>query len=69
MTEEQPRKKVNCYIINSTPRPICNVEFQQQPFYKSIYNLTKPVAIYCVTKIKHDLEQTKGTNLKKKKLP
>lgn len=65
--EEQSRKKVNCYIINSSPRPICNVEFQQQPFYKILYNLTKPVAIYCVTKIRHGLEQTKGINLIKKK--
>lgn len=68
MAEGAPRKKVNTYVINSIPRPICNVQFKVLPFYRNIYKITvEPVAIYCVPTYKPGLNEAKGTDLIKKK--
>jgi len=57
---EEPRKKVNFYIVNLIPRPICNVKFQVRQFYQKVQTILEPVAIYCIPKIKPDLEQLQG---------
>jgi len=68
MAEVEPhRKKVNSYIINAIPRPICNVEFKLMPFYISAYEMVRPMAIYFVPTIKPGSKQSQGTDLIKKK--
>ncbi|XP_016658653.1 E3 SUMO-protein ligase pli1 [Acyrthosiphon pisum] len=58
MAEEEPRKKINTYVINQIPRPTCDVEFIPLPFYNTIYTImVKPVAIYYAPAYKPGLEQ------------
>jgi len=67
MAEEEPRKKVNTYIINTIPKPKCNVQFKLLPFYKRVYEMmVQPEAIYYVPTYKPGLNQPQGTNLIKK---
>lgn len=61
MAEEERDITINCYIINSIPRPICNVKFQPLPFYRNVYKVLQPMAIYCVPTVKPSLKNPKGT--------
>ncbi|XP_060859162.1 uncharacterized protein LOC132936446 [Metopolophium dirhodum] len=58
MAEEEPRKKVNTYIINTIPKPKYNVQFKLLPFYKYVYKfMAQPEAIYCIPIYKPGLKQ------------
>lgn len=63
-TEVTPRKKVEFYIINHIPRPVCNVVFKNLQFYRHVQEIVQhPVAIYCFPSYQPHVAQPEGTDL------
>jgi len=63
MAQPQTRRCLKIYFITTIPKPICNMEFKSQPFYRLVHKVIKPMPIYYVSPVERDSAQPRGTDL------